>query len=173
LIDLSYQPKTYRMDGGDRQVIASGGSLDVESGGEIDIESGGSLKLVGTAITSTAAEINLVDNMPANITFAAAAGAANISEVTCTVKDAAGATIAGVFNIDLWLSDAATGADCSQWYRYGQSRQRGHCWYLRSEKSATRADTGYRYFYLGDNGYCKDWLLYCGSTTKHGCNQSF
>ncbi|OFX13611.1 MAG: hypothetical protein A2W00_04435 [Candidatus Eisenbacteria bacterium RBG_16_71_46] len=54
----TYQPKVYREQGGSRQVVASGGSLDVESGGEIDIESGGALKINGTAITVTAAEIN-------------------------------------------------------------------------------------------------------------------
>lgn len=61
-------------------------------------------------ITATVGELNLTDNMPANITFSPAAGGANVCEVTCTVKDAAGATIAGVFTFDLWLSDAATGA---------------------------------------------------------------
>lgn len=61
-------------------------------------------------VTATTAELNLVDNMPANITLTAAAGAANVSNVTITVKDAAGATIAGVFNLDVWLSDASTGA---------------------------------------------------------------
>ncbi len=55
---MSYEPLTYREEGGNRFVVASGGSLDVESGGEIDIESGGSLKLAGTAITASAAEIN-------------------------------------------------------------------------------------------------------------------
>jgi hypothetical protein len=60
--------------------------------------------------TATAAEISLNHGAPANITFAIAAGTANVSEVTCTVKDAAGSTLAGVFNFDLWLSDAATGA---------------------------------------------------------------
>lgn len=58
MADATYLPKVYRQQGGDRQVVASGGALDVESGGEIDIESGGSLKLAGTAITATAAEIN-------------------------------------------------------------------------------------------------------------------
>lgn len=61
-------------------------------------------------VTATAAELSLTDNMPANLTFAAAAGGTNVAEVTITVKDAAGATIAGVFNLDVWLSDAATGA---------------------------------------------------------------
>lgn len=57
----SYQPTIYKEQGGARQVVGSGGSLDIESGGEIDIESGGSLRLAGTAITSTAAELNLID----------------------------------------------------------------------------------------------------------------
>jgi hypothetical protein len=50
---MSYQPKTYREDGGDKFVVASGG--------EIDVESGGSFKLAGTAVTSTAAELNYLD----------------------------------------------------------------------------------------------------------------
>jgi hypothetical protein len=58
MADPTYQTKRYHEQGGDRDVIASGGSIDVESGGEIDVESGGSLKLAGTAITATAAEIN-------------------------------------------------------------------------------------------------------------------
>ena len=71
MADATYQPKTYRKDGGDEHVIASGGQLTVESGGEIevesggvlDIESGGALKLAGTAVTSTAAELNTVDGL--------------------------------------------------------------------------------------------------------------
>ncbi len=48
--------KNYKEQGGERDVI--GGSLDVISGGEIDVESGASLKLAGTAISKTAAQIN-------------------------------------------------------------------------------------------------------------------
>ena len=55
-----YVPKVYRDDGGDRQVIADGGSMAVQSGGAIDIESGGSLKFAGTALTPTAAEVNIL-----------------------------------------------------------------------------------------------------------------
>ena len=54
----SYNTLNYTEQGGARRVVASGGSLDVESGGELDIESGGALKLAGTAITASAAEIN-------------------------------------------------------------------------------------------------------------------
>jgi len=35
-----YQPKVYRDNGGDRQVIASGGAIKVETGGEIQPNSG-------------------------------------------------------------------------------------------------------------------------------------
>jgi predicted RecA/RadA family phage recombinase len=46
---------------------------------------------------------------PLTVAMAAAAGAANVSEVTVTVKDAAGNTVAAVHNLDLWLSDDADG----------------------------------------------------------------
>jgi len=48
--------------------------------------------------------------IPETIGFAAAAGASNICEVTITVQNAIGGTLAGVFNLDVWLSDASTGA---------------------------------------------------------------
>jgi hypothetical protein len=50
MVDATYQPKVYMTENGDKQVIASGGVVDVESGG--------SLKIAGTAITATAAEVN-------------------------------------------------------------------------------------------------------------------
>lgn len=60
MADASYQPKVYREQGGDRMVVKSGGSVDVESGGEIDVESGGALKIAGTAISASAAELNIM-----------------------------------------------------------------------------------------------------------------
>ena len=51
-----YNASNYTEQGGARDVI--GGSLDVISGGELDIESGGALKLAGTQVTATAAELN-------------------------------------------------------------------------------------------------------------------
>ena len=41
--------------------------------------------------------------------FSPAAGGANVCEVTVRCVDHSGATMAGVFHLDLWLSDAATG----------------------------------------------------------------
>lgn len=58
MADDSYQGVIHTEQGGLRQVVPSGGSLDIESGGEIDIESGGALKIAGSALTVTAAEIN-------------------------------------------------------------------------------------------------------------------
>ena len=86
---MSYNTKVHTEQGGERLVVASGGELDVESGGL--------LKVAGVAL-------------PADITFAPAAGGANVCEVTIAVKDAAGATLAGIRNLEIWLSDAATGA---------------------------------------------------------------
>lgn len=47
---MSYQPLTYRTDGGDKIVVASGGV--------IDIESGGAFKIAGTEVTASASELN-------------------------------------------------------------------------------------------------------------------
>jgi hypothetical protein len=96
MADASYAPKVYIKQGAEELVVASGGLVTVESGGTINLAAGGKLQQAGV-------------NLPASISFAIAAGGANVSEVTVTVKDAAGAAIAEPFNFDLWLSDAATG----------------------------------------------------------------
>ena len=54
--DATYGPKVYKTDGGDREVVASGGKISVESGGTIDVESGGyitglSLKIADIVMT--------------------------------------------------------------------------------------------------------------------------
>jgi len=92
MADTSYQPAVYREQGGARQVIASGGSLDVESGGELDIESGGALKLAGTAISATAAEINNAADNSANIEVVTAANVITAAESgkTFIIKHATG-----------------------------------------------------------------------------------
>lgn len=52
----------------------------------------------------------LIDNQIADVTMSAAAGAANVCEITMTLKNAQGQTIAGALPLLFWLSDAATGA---------------------------------------------------------------
>lgn len=89
MADGTYETLVYSQQGAARKVVASGGSLDVESGGEIDIESGGSLKLAGTAIAATAAEINGACDISAG-----AAIAANGDTLTVTAATHAGKVIA-------------------------------------------------------------------------------
>lgn len=61
-------------------------------------------------VTWTAAESNLLKGLPGVVTFAASAGASDIAEMTITVKDANGDPPAKPVMMDVWLSDAATGA---------------------------------------------------------------
>lgn len=55
------------------EVIADGGKLTIESGGEVDIESGGVLKIAGTALTPSAAEMNVLDGVTAGTATASKA----------------------------------------------------------------------------------------------------
>ena len=65
MADTTYQPKVYKQQGGDRLVVASGGSMDVESGGELDFESGANFLIAGTSVTASAAELNILDGVTA------------------------------------------------------------------------------------------------------------
>lgn len=49
-------------------------------------------------------------NTPASVTLAAATGGSNVCEVTITVKDGEGDAIAEAMLLNVWLSDADTGA---------------------------------------------------------------
>lgn len=62
-IAWAYNTSNYMEQGGSRWAI--GGSLDVLSGGDLDVESGGAFKIAGTAVTSTAAELNVLDGVTA------------------------------------------------------------------------------------------------------------
>lgn len=71
------------------------------------------LELDGTVVTTTGQELNLLDNQVASVSWVVAAGASNICVMTGTIKDAAGATIAGVRNLLVYISEAATGIGVS------------------------------------------------------------
>jgi len=79
---MSYQPKVYKEQGGNRLVIADGGYLKV---GSIDI--------------------------PHNVNISAAAGAANISVVTYQVVDGNNNNVTAPYHLDVFLSDSANGAN--------------------------------------------------------------
>lgn len=70
-------------------------------------------KLNGTEVTSTANEVNLTDAQVASVSWAVAAGAANVCVMTGTIKDAAGATITAVRNLIVYISEASTGIGVS------------------------------------------------------------
>jgi len=81
MADSSYQPKVYRRQGGDEQVVASGGTLTIESGGVIAVAEVGGLKIgganVGVAtiadVTATAAEINKLAGVTGGVAAASKA----------------------------------------------------------------------------------------------------
>ncbi len=56
---IAQNVSNYMEQGGARWVI--GGSLDVASGGDLDIESGASLKIAGTTVAATAAELDVLN----------------------------------------------------------------------------------------------------------------
>ncbi len=98
MVDSTYQPKTYRTNGGDKFVVASGG--------EIDVESGGSLKLAGTAVTATAEELNRVADASGRIVVITATG--SITEALHEGKTCLLAEVGGDAAVTLTLP-AATG----------------------------------------------------------------
>lgn len=110
---MTYQPKVYRKQGGDEIVVADGGQQTVESGGEIEIESGGKIQIEsgGEIDIESGGKFEIAGvGVSVTVTMAAASAAANVCEVTITVVDAAGTVVAAVHHLDVWLSDAETGA---------------------------------------------------------------
>lgn len=90
MADATYQPKTYRTNGGDKMVVASGG--------ELDIESGGSFKIAGVAVGATAAELNeyvltldIADGSAEAVYYLVCPHAGNITSIQ-TVTDGAVST---------------------------------------------------------------------------------
>ena len=59
-------------------------------------------------VPATTGTLALTTGWPATATFSATAGASNVAEITITVKDQAGVTVAAVSHLDVWLSDSAT-----------------------------------------------------------------
>lgn len=67
----------------------------------------------GGVTSSTVAELNLLDNVVASVSFAVAAGASNVCVITGTLKDAAGATIAASRPLFIYITEASTGIGVS------------------------------------------------------------
>lgn len=110
MADDTYQNVVHVQQGAIRQVIPTGCSLDVESGGDLDIESGGSLKIAGTALTPSAAELNVLDgasNGAAGFVIGAEGG--NTINVGIQLNDANGSPCAMRTGVFAYLSDDANG----------------------------------------------------------------
>ena len=64
-----------------------------------------------TEVTASAAELNQLDDIAADVTIAYAASATTDGvEATFTVKDAAGVAIDATHNLECWISDDADGS---------------------------------------------------------------
>ena len=84
--------------------IEQGGARTV-IGGELDVV-GGDLKLEGTAVTATAAELNAIDGAIASVTTVATPATGSVG-VQFTFKDAAGVAVAAPRTFLCYLSDSA------------------------------------------------------------------
>jgi hypothetical protein len=81
MADGSYQPKTYRKQGGDEFVIASGGVATVESGGAIAIETGGDITHNGVSLIDEIAALSGLDSGELGVLNAVTAGTVAASKV--------------------------------------------------------------------------------------------
>ena len=95
MADTTYQPKVYRTDGGDKFVVASGGTIDIESGGYF--------KIAGTAVTASAAELNALTGGGNSTTSTTYTIDSDSATGTFILKNVPGA--AGVFSTTLQTSD--------------------------------------------------------------------
>ena len=48
---MTYQPKVYREQGGDKQIVASGGEIEVQSGGTVEAQAGATVNLSAANVT--------------------------------------------------------------------------------------------------------------------------
>jgi len=96
----------------DTIVIADGGLKLGAGAGTAVTSTAAELNILDNA-TSTTAELNLLDNTVASVSWAVTAGASNICVLTGTIKDAAGATIAASRPLLVYISEAATGIGIS------------------------------------------------------------
>lgn len=117
----STQVPINKEQGGARMTVGSGGSIDIESGGEIDIESGGALKIAGTEIDATAAELNFIAGVTAGTAAADKAVVLDSSKGIATITSA---TIATLNSTIIELSAGAAAAAVAQ--RFGASATEGY-----------------------------------------------
>jgi hypothetical protein len=92
-------------------------------------------------LTSSAAELNVLDAVPAAITFAHAAGASNIVNLSFTARDAAGNAMTKPTFIDVWLSDAADGLAITSHVADTITASAGSVWHVNTAAASLRVQT--------------------------------
>lgn len=75
----------------------------------VGLDEAGNLILAGTGIVGGGVPAVLAKGAPSTVAITAAAGTSNISNVTFQLQDKDGASVARVTDLDIHLSDAATG----------------------------------------------------------------
>jgi len=177
MADATYSPKFYREQGGNRAVVASGGSLDVESGGEIDIESGGSLKIGGVAVTATAAEINAIaggglSSAELGVLDSVTPGtiAASKAVVVDANKDAAAFRNVSATNVDAGASGTAGSVDV-----FPTTASKGKLSITAADSAGDTTTTivnanqaGARTYTIPDAGASADFLMSAGGQSISG-----
>lgn len=125
MADATYPTGFYVKQGGLEAVVATDGSLDVESGGE--------WKIAGTAVTSTAAELNILDGVTAT-----AAEINNACDVSARVEEhtASGAITAGFSGVELNHASVAIAATIADAVNHA-----GLFWVYNTSSGGTEAHT--------------------------------
>jgi hypothetical protein len=85
--DKSYQPKVYRKQGGDEQVVASGGLITVESGGIIEIATGGDITANGVSLIDEIAALSGLDGGELGVLNGVTAGTVLAGKAVVTTTD--------------------------------------------------------------------------------------
>jgi len=131
MADATYSPKVYKNNGGDKQVVASGGVLDIESGGALQIAGTDVTAVLATAPAAVAAgykiargvhttvdeDDTVVTGLATVVAVVASLGSdpvAGCSKVTATIGNQAGAPAAGSIQIKSWEADETVGTTFSK-----------------------------------------------------------
>lgn len=114
MVDTTYSPKTYRTDGGNKQVIASGGTLLAETGATVDL-SGATLTLPASLVLPAALDL---DSATASLTSDAVTITKRAAQITTESKTTAHTasatfvvTLVGVAATDLAILTPAGGTN--------------------------------------------------------------
>lgn len=131
MADATYSPKVYKTNGGDKQVVASGGTLDIESGGALEIAGTDVTAILATAPAAVAAgykiargvhttvdeDDTVVTGLTTVVVVVASLGSdpvAGCSKVSATIGDQAGSPAAGSIQIKSWEADETVGTTFSK-----------------------------------------------------------